>query len=1103
MRVRPAVAIIFAFALVPSLVHALALGEINLNSSLNEPLDAEIEITSATAEEIANLTASIASRETFERYGLDRPDFLSGLRFRVDRVGSRDVLRVLSRQPISEPFVTFLVEAEWRRGRLLREYTVLLDPPVFLPTPEAAAPAPVAVPRSVQSQTRPSSGQVYREPQRTSPPPRRTYSATPPSFGAAYGPIRRNETLWGIAERLRTDKSVTMNQMMVAIYRANQDAFLGNINLMKEGSTLRIPTRAAIEAVAQPDAFATAVAHNRAWRSGTPARVATAGAAPSTVSSAPEPSRLQLVEPDGSGTGTDAGAGAGASGMDAISRETLVRNEADIARLSTENDQLRSDLEEIRRLLSVRDSELAELQRQVADGSQVTGPVVSAGTTDTMVDSPETTDAVATDTATDSVTTDAGQATAGQPGSDTMDGTDAVQAGVDSVVDTAADDGTDTVAAGTDSTTDAGTTDVPVVTTSLPDEPGIVTRVVDAAKGALGSLWLWLGLGAVALAVFGMTALRGRRTEDNDAIEALTREAQETVDDQTAQMKRPEFPDAETSSTAEVEFFDDSGTFKPVDFSAAQAADTESGEYPFEDTVGGELKLDQSDPLAEADFHMAYGLYDQASDLVKKAVAREPERIDLRMKLLEIFFVWGNQDEFRSTAHELRESMPDQIAGEWDKIAIMGKQICPEDELFQGDSGMGGAAADIDLEFSPTGQQASVDLDTGEESPAGNDSIDLDFDGAFGDAGVDEAGAEGVQADSAETMETPSSADTINDMLDLNFSDDDLSGLPVDDDETRPEPVDEIKEQIRSRLSNTDTDETAEMDLSDLGVDLDLASGTATPAEDEQAASKDEQEFGDIFGVESDATSELPAPTTELTAGGDALDLDIGDVFGGLDSGDDEETARDLEALEESMEQTGPAIDTGDTGHFSAEVETLHGDSLDVDISAFNDDDANATRLIAADEEPTGTHTDDAFSAQVFGDDESDETKMIGPEESTAGAEDIFSASIFGEEDTVQVPTGAEADEILVDEDSGGIDLDVGEDLPEGEDRTTVKVATTDLALPDGGDELSEVGTKLDLARAYMDMGDPDGARGILEEVLAEGNETQQADARDMLSSLT
>ena len=130
----------------PGALYALGLGEIHLNSALNQPFDAEIELVSATQEDLGALRAALASSDTFVRYGLDRPAYLSEFNFRVTKgAGGRDVLRVTSPRPVTEPFVTLLVEANWPRGRLLREYTVLLDPPVFAPGP--AETETVATPR--------------------------------------------------------------------------------------------------------------------------------------------------------------------------------------------------------------------------------------------------------------------------------------------------------------------------------------------------------------------------------------------------------------------------------------------------------------------------------------------------------------------------------------------------------------------------------------------------------------------------------------------------------------------------------------------------------------------------------------------------------------------------------------------------------------------------------------------------------------------------------------------------------------------------------------------------------------------------------------------
>ncbi len=180
-------AAVSALLLAPQAAFSLGLGDIRLNSALNEPLSAEIDLVAPTAEELNALNAQLASRELFQRYGLDRPGFLDSLQFRVGRgEDGRNVLLVNSGAPISEPFVTFLVEVNWPRGRLLREYTVLLDPPVF--APEAAVPpAPVAAPRVAR-------------PEPAAPPPRPAAVPAPAvaPAGSTYR-VQSGDTLYEIA----------------------------------------------------------------------------------------------------------------------------------------------------------------------------------------------------------------------------------------------------------------------------------------------------------------------------------------------------------------------------------------------------------------------------------------------------------------------------------------------------------------------------------------------------------------------------------------------------------------------------------------------------------------------------------------------------------------------------------------------------------------------------------------------------------------------------------------------------------------------------------------------------------------------------------------
>src|SRR5579862_9150496 len=154
---------------------ALGLGEIHLKSALNEPMNAEIDLIAASPEELSALRAALAPREAFSRYGIDRPPFLSTLSFKVAMSkDGRDVLSVRSTDAIPEPFVTFLVEVNWARGRLMREYTVLLDPPVYTPGENANSSAPVTAPSTAAktpAATTPSVSAPSALPSAASPPP--------------------------------------------------------------------------------------------------------------------------------------------------------------------------------------------------------------------------------------------------------------------------------------------------------------------------------------------------------------------------------------------------------------------------------------------------------------------------------------------------------------------------------------------------------------------------------------------------------------------------------------------------------------------------------------------------------------------------------------------------------------------------------------------------------------------------------------------------------------------------------------------------------------------------------------------------------------------
>jgi pilus assembly protein FimV len=322
--------LISALLLSPAVALGLGLGEIRLNSALNEPLSAEIDLVAATPEELGSLEANLASNELFARYGLDRPAFLGSLEFTVGRgQDGRSVLRVGSRDAISEPFVSFLIDVSWPRGRLLREYTVLLVPPAMLSAAESPAAAPVTAPvMAPAAPVRAAEPESAAAPQ--SAPAVQTASAV--ADGSTYQVVR-GDTLYRIAGSVAGGDREAIQRTMIAIFRANPEAFSGNINLLRAGAILRVPSSEEIASIAASEAAGEVRQQTAAWRA---------------AGGGQEPGRLQLVTPpEGE---ADAAAAPDATG-----------------RVESQIGSLQDDIAEQRRLLELRNQELADLQRKLAE----------------------------------------------------------------------------------------------------------------------------------------------------------------------------------------------------------------------------------------------------------------------------------------------------------------------------------------------------------------------------------------------------------------------------------------------------------------------------------------------------------------------------------------------------------------------------------------------------------------------------------------------------------------------------------------------------------------------------------------------------------------
>jgi len=376
MLKKSAVAAALFFITVSSNVHALGLGALDMRSALNQPMNAVIDLTSASGTDLSKIKVSIASQQAHDRTGLSRARILADFKFSVEQDNRGNTfIRVTSSDAIHEPFLEFLLEVEWPSGRLLREYTVLVDPPVTMParpaattTPVSRAPAPVA---ASPATPRPAMA------------PLQTTAASAPSADS-YGPVRRNETLWTIANRVRPGTDISVDQMMHALLRENPHAFINNnINQLKAGSTLRIPDREQIKSISTNEALAESNRQAREWKEAQSAPALEDEPQETPQEQAAETdviteSHLQLTAPEdvaiagaataspGDPQAAEAGATEDLGNQLALAIEEAEASNAQSEELQTRVFELEQQIETMKRLLELKDDALADLQQQEA-----------------------------------------------------------------------------------------------------------------------------------------------------------------------------------------------------------------------------------------------------------------------------------------------------------------------------------------------------------------------------------------------------------------------------------------------------------------------------------------------------------------------------------------------------------------------------------------------------------------------------------------------------------------------------------------------------------------------------------------------------------------
>lgn len=385
-------------ALASSSALALGLGDIRVLSKPGQPLLAEIPVVSADPSELENLRVALASAVTFERVGLQRPaGLVSELQFELTRnAQGRAVVRVTSQTPVETPSLSFLIEADWGQGRLVREYSALVDAPssaLAVAEPEIVAPAgtlsntivrdvaPAPAAAENASAPAPSTAAALAP---ASARPRA--GAAPAAAQAADGSVivQRGQTLSQIASAVARGNQVSRDRAMIALLRANPEAFIrGNVNLLKQGAVLRMPDSDALAAVDAAEAAVLVREHAAQWRqartvpqpAGTVAPVAAAATTNASSPAAANGARLEIapaLASDAARAGTTTGTGAGSEG-DMLGNEQLRQAREDIATRDAEIGELKqrvADLEKLKEqqqsLIAMKDNDLAAAQQRLA-----------------------------------------------------------------------------------------------------------------------------------------------------------------------------------------------------------------------------------------------------------------------------------------------------------------------------------------------------------------------------------------------------------------------------------------------------------------------------------------------------------------------------------------------------------------------------------------------------------------------------------------------------------------------------------------------------------------------------------------------------------------
>jgi pilus assembly protein FimV len=687
-------------ALLPSVAGAAGLGKITVLSSIGQPLIAEVELVAVTPQELSSLNVRLALPDAYRQANLQYNVALTGARLTVEkRPSGQPYIKIATTRAVTEPFIDLLVEITWASGRLSREYTALLDPPgipplaatptvsvapeavrppavaaapalppaptpMTEPAPAAAAPAPEPRPPvAVEPPARPSP--VAAEP--VSPTP---MVAAPMAMSNEYGPIERGETLGKIAQSVKPE-DVTLEQMLVALYRSNSEAFIRkNLNLVRAGKILRVPDRDEVIAISRADAvqeYRTHVAEWNDYRQKLADAAASVPAEKSTAVSGKITTRVDEKAAGGPGRdvvrlskGEPAGAAA-AKGKPASTAERIrvleeeaIARERALADAQSRITQLEKTIQDMKKLAELRSPSLAAAQQQA---QQKTAPAPAAKPAPQPA--PPKPEAVA-------VAKPAPPPAPAKP--------EVVAAAKPEPVATPKPQ---PVPAAKPKPKPAPMPQTP--------EPELFDEIMAAASDPL-----YLGAGgAIVLGGLAFWMVRRRRAGAGRS-------------DSPPIAPRLEMAAAAAAGAAAV-----TGDTAAADRTVQATAATPSGE--------------DVDPMQEAEVYIQYGRDGQAEEILKEALSRNPNRADVQLKLLEVYAGRKDRDAFGQVAANLNK-LTGGAGPNWLKAAAMGYALDPSNALYE--AGRDQTATVV----RPVGTSSDIDLDLGAASGLPRVSTDIMLD---------------------------------------------------------------------------------------------------------------------------------------------------------------------------------------------------------------------------------------------------------------------------------------------------------------------------------------------------------------------------------------